>query len=73
MKRALAALLLLTTSGLHAGQSSVLDSSPDPPSIDGASLPKADRRLVRSEAMNDWVLAAARTRSPRANSQQAQC
>jgi hypothetical protein len=46
---------------LTADQPPVLDSCSDTPSIDAASLPKADRRLVRSEAMGNWVLAAARS------------
>ena len=37
------------------------------------SLPKADRRLVRSEAMGNRVLAAARNRAPRVNTTPAQC
>jgi len=58
---------------LTADQPPVRDSCSDTPSIDGASLPKADRRLVRSEAMANWVLAAARSQVPSANSQQTQC
>ncbi len=58
---------------LTADQSSALDSCPDTPEIAGVSLPKADRRLVRSEAMGKQVLAAARSRAPRVNSQRAQC
>jgi hypothetical protein len=46
---------------LTADQFTAPDSCPDSPQIAGASLPKADRRLVRSEAMGNWVLAAARS------------
>ena len=41
-------------------------AGPHPPSIvASASLPTADRRIVRSEAMNRRVLRAARSRAPR--------
>lgn len=43
------------------------------PESAGASLPKADRRLVRSEAMGKRVLAAACSRAPIVNTQQAHC
>jgi hypothetical protein len=58
---------------LTAEQPPALDSCSDTPGIDGASLPKADRRLVRSKAMNSWVLAAAHSRAPRVNTTRAQC
>jgi len=58
---------------LTADQSTAPDSCPDSPQIAAASLPKADRRLVRSEAMGNRVLAAARSRAPRVNTERAQC
>jgi len=58
---------------LTVDKSSALDSRSDTPDIAVASLPKADRRLVRSEAMGNRVLAAARSRAPRVNTERAQC
>ena len=48
-------------------QPSALDSCADTQETACASLPKADQRLVRSEAMRNRVLAAARSRAPRVN------
>lgn len=48
-------------------------SRPEAPENASASLPKADRRLVRSKAMNDHILAAARSRAPRVNTTPARC
>jgi hypothetical protein len=57
---------------LTAVQPSAPGSCTDTPEIACASLPKADRRLVRSEAMANRVLAAARSRAPRVNTTPAQ-
>jgi len=56
-----------------AEPSSVWDSRPHAPEIASASLPKEDRRLVRSKAMSSRVLAAARSRAPRVSTTRARC
>ncbi len=43
----------------------------DEPEIASASLPRQDRRLVRSHAMGNLILAAARSRAPRVNTMRA--
>jgi hypothetical protein len=58
---------------LTAEQPSAIDSRSDMPSTVAASLPKADRLLVRSEAMGDRISAAARSYAPNVNSTRAQC
>ncbi len=52
---------------LAAESPSTRASRPNAPEIASASLPKADRRLVRSKAMSGRILAAARSRAPRVN------
>lgn len=58
---------------LAAEPFSLPESRPDTPEIASASLPKEDRRLVRSEAMGNRVLAAARSRAPRVSTRAARC
>ncbi len=58
---------------LLSAKPSNLSSCPVTPESAGASLPKADRRLVRSEAMGNRVLAAACSRAPIVNTQRAHC
>jgi len=41
------------------------DSRPHQPRIASASMPRADRKIVRSEAMANCIMAAARSRAPR--------
>jgi len=48
-------------------------SRPNTAEIASASLPKADRQLVRSDAMSGLILAAARISAPRANATPARC
>ncbi len=55
-------------SALAARQQSRSASPPDTPEIASASLPKADRPLIRSKAMSSRILAAARSRAPRVSS-----
>lgn len=51
---------------LQAGESLTgADSRPHESQIVSASLPRADRQIVRSEAMANRVMAAARSRAPR--------
>jgi len=47
------------------------DSRPYEPQIASASLPRADRQIVRSEAMTNRVIAAARSRAPRVSTARA--
>jgi len=49
----------------------VAGSRPREPQIASASLPRADRKIVRSEAMANRVMAAARSRAPRVNTARA--
>ena len=58
---------------LAGDQPSALDSTPGTPKIAAASLPKADRRLIRSEAMANRVFAAARRQTPRVKTARTQC
>lgn len=53
---------------LAAKQQSSPASPLDTPEIASASLPKADRPLIRSKAMSGRILAAARSRAPRVSS-----
>lgn len=46
---------------------------PDTSEIASASLPKEDRRLVRSDAISSRILAAARSRAPRISVASARC
>jgi len=48
-----------------AEPSAEADSCPHEPQIASASLPSADRKIVRSDAMANRVMAAARSRAPR--------
>jgi len=48
-----------------------MDDGADAPEIASASLPRLDRRLVRSPAMTARVLTAARSRAPRLHADQA--
>lgn len=47
--------------------------SPNTPEIASASLPKEDRRIVRTEAMSLRILAAARSRAPQIDIRSMQC
>ncbi len=53
--------------------SNVSEQTPHTSEIASASLPKEDRRIVRSEAMGLRILAAARSRAPKVEIRPAQC
>ena len=57
---------------LNTEQSPAPELRPRPPEIATASLPKADRRLIRSKAMSGRIFAAARSRAPKFNTRHAQ-
>jgi len=56
---------------LASEKHATMELRPDAPEIASASLPKPDRRLVRSQAMGNLVLSAARSRAPRVNTARA--